>query len=432
MTKYLLSQINQIKDGGLNIFFNKIKKLFFLIYCVFVSIVLLPIFLIIILISPYILIRFGIIHTSRIGHFVGNTELFLLESKEETNIKKFKEINFFITDGRVSNYFLLKKFSKRLKILSYFTGYPAIIFFKLLSKFSIFFCKFLIPQTKQGDRDVNCLMEKFKSNFILSNEEIEDGFKQLQRFGLQKNSRFIYLIVRDDAYLNHNFKKDWSYHSYRDCNIHNYYKLAEELAKNQIYTIRMGKKVKEKFIDKNNNYLIDYANSRYKSDFLDIFLAKNCFFAISTGCGLDSVPDILFRKPILFLDVAPIGYMRTYSSRYLLTFKKYYYSDSRIVLKLSEIFKNNLGYLVHTNDFRINNINLQESSPEELSQYAQEMILRVEKKWTDTNEDINNQKIFWNIYDKQNMQNEFKAIMHKKIYSTISSNFLRLNKDILC
>lgn len=431
MINFILSQINQIKVGGFFVLLNKIKIFLFLFYCVLASVVLLPIFLGIILISPYILVRFGFIYTSRIGHFVGNTELYLLESKEEINIKKIRHIDFFVADGHISNNFLFGKYLKRIKILPYLIGYPSLIFFRFCNKFSRFFFKFLIPSTKQGDRDVNCLMEKFNSNFFFSNQEIDDGFNQLQSIGLQKNSRFVYLIVRDDAYLNENFKKDWSYHSYRDCSIHNYYKLAEELARNKIYTIRMGKKVKEKFLDKNNNYLIDYANSEYKSDFLDIFLASKCFFAISTGCGLDSVPDVLFRKPILFSDVAPIGYLRTYSSRYLLTFKKYYSSNDGKALKLKEIFNNNLGYLVHANDYKINNIYLQESSPEELAEYAKEMLLRVEKKWIDNNEDVINQKLFWNTFDKNSINNEFNSIMHKKIHSIVSSNFLKANKNII-
>jgi putative glycosyltransferase (TIGR04372 family) len=431
MKNFFSSQIEQISVAGFFVLFTKIKNILILLYYIFFLLIFFPIYIITILISPYILIRFGFIYTSRIGHFVGNTELYLLESKEEINIKKIRHIDFFVTDGHISNNFLFEKYLKRIKILPYLIGYPSLIFFRFCNKFSTFFFKFLIPSTKQGDRDVNFLMEKFNSNFFFSNQEIDDGFNQLQRIGLQKNSRFVYLIVRDEAYLNENFKKDWSYHSYRDCSIHNYYKLAEELARNKIYTIRMGKKVKERFLDKNNNYLIDYANSEYKSDFLDIFLASKCFFAISTGCGLDSVPDVLFRKPILFSDVAPIGYLRTYSSRYLLTFKKYYSSNNGKALKLKEIFNNNLGYLVHANDYKINNIYLQESSPEELAEYAKEMLLRVEKKWIDNNEDVINQKLFWNTFDKNSINNEFNSIMHKKIHSIVSSNFLKTNKNII-
>jgi hypothetical protein len=59
------------------------------------------------------------------------------------------------------------------------------------------------------------------------------------------------------------------------------------------------------------------------------------------------------------------------------------------------------------------------------------MLLRVEKKWIDNNEDVINQKLFWNTFDKNSINNEFNSIMHKKIHSIVSSNFLKANKNII-
>ena len=69
---------------------------------------------------------------------------------------------------------------------------------------------------------------------------------------------------------------------------------ADSLAKKGYYVFRMGKNVKGKF-KTTSEKVIDYANSKYRSDFLDIFLGANCEFCISTGLGFDEVPEI-FRN----------------------------------------------------------------------------------------------------------------------------------------
>ena len=52
--------------------------------------------------------------------------------------------------------------------------------------------------------------------------------------------------------------------------------------------------------------VIDYANSQYRSDFMDIYLTSKCEFFISSGGGLDGVA-VIFDKPILYINYVPIG-----------------------------------------------------------------------------------------------------------------------------
>ena len=58
----------------------------------------------------------------------------------------------------------------------------------------------------------------------------------------------------------------------------------------------MGKAVNKK-IENANPKIIDYANSKFRSDFLDIFLGYRCSFCIRTA-GFGGVPEI-FRKPLV-------------------------------------------------------------------------------------------------------------------------------------
>ena len=423
---FLLSQIKQIREGDFNLLLNKFFILFDLIYSFFISIILLPFIFIIIIISKKFLIRFGEIHTSRIGHFATNIELYLLEKIEKINTPDTKCLDFFVPERIVCNQYVFKIWKKKINYIPKFLGRPIIFFF---SRFN-FGKKFLIQNTLQGDRDIKGLLEKYDTNFIIPKKDLDNGFKELEKFGLNKDSKFICLIERDNAYLNKLQSKDWSYHNYRDCNIQQYYELAKVFAEEKIYVIRMGREVNEKFEDLTNPYIIDYANSKYKSDFLDIFFSSQCIFSISTGCGLDAVPAVLFRKKMLFVDISPIGLIRSYSSRHTITLKNYYNLTDKRKLTLDEIFERCIGYISSTNEFSKNNVFLKESSPSELAMAAREMLTKIKGKIVVTEEDKLNQKLFWNKF-KDTKNNEFKSLMHEKILCQISSSYLRNNLDIL-
>ena len=54
-----------------------------------------------------------------------------------------------------------------------------------------------------------------------------------------------------------------------------------------------------------NPKIIDYANSEFRSEFMDIYLGAKCSFCISTGYGPDMLPYI-FNKPIGLMAL-PLG-----------------------------------------------------------------------------------------------------------------------------
>ena len=78
-----------------------------------------------------------------------------------------------------------------------------------------------------------------------------------------------------------------------------FYLAAENLTKRGYYVLRMGRETKLKFKSLNNK-IIDYANSDWKSDLMDIFLGMKCSFCLTTATGMD-VFAWMFRKPIVEL-----------------------------------------------------------------------------------------------------------------------------------
>ena len=55
------------------------------------------------------------------------------------------------------------------------------------------------------------------------------------------NDKIITLIIRDEAYLNHKFSKDWSYHDYRDGEVDDYLEACKKLTDLFIMFLEWGK-----------------------------------------------------------------------------------------------------------------------------------------------------------------------------------------------
>ena len=210
----------------------KLKKLFFLFNILILSLVYLPIYIFIRLISFKILIRFGEIPASRIGHFAIEVEMYLCKKYSDKAINKKK---IFVCDifclgwdsNFISNHTLLKLFKKKILIISKYLIYPFII----ISRTPVGSVNHLIKLSSNGDRDIFNLLKKNERNLYFSEKELTEGRNFLKEVCKgEENPKFVVLIVRDKAYLNSIYKhKDWSYHDYRDCNIENYIESCEAL-----------------------------------------------------------------------------------------------------------------------------------------------------------------------------------------------------------
>ena len=105
------------------------------------------------LIRPWVLVRLGALVNTRIGHFAGNTEMYLCEQEAGINVPKQPFIDFWYFGGENSNKQLAKMWKRKLRI------WPRWFFSR------IYMANRLIPGSEvhcignntQGDRDVNNL-----------------------------------------------------------------------------------------------------------------------------------------------------------------------------------------------------------------------------------------------------------------------------------
>jgi putative glycosyltransferase (TIGR04372 family) len=395
--RLFLKNLAEVKKGGIKVFKRKLFRLLKIIKKVPLLTFAIPIVLFCRLFNYFITIRFGILRIDRIGHLGTEPELYLCEKNANINTPKNFHIDIFcMGDKPICNHYLLKKWRKKFFIWPKWLVELILTLFKLIPGSLIH----LIPNNTNYDRDVNNLLDKYPSHLSLTEKEEKKGQNLLKEMGIPLKSKFVCLIVRDSAYLNNHLPNgDFNYHNYRDCDINNYLNAAEYLVEQGFYVLRMGRVVNKPFIS-NKIEIIDYANSKWASDFMDIYLGARCTFCISTGAGWDAVPSFLFRKPTIFTNLVPFGALSTYSDKFLSTTKRHFSKGLNRELSMSEIFENGLGFSFYSNDYALKGVDLIENSPQEILDVVMEMIeyLKGDIFYNEQEEYIT--KRFWEKYSK--------------------------------
>ena len=416
----------EIRKGGLKIFFRKFKTLVTLIFSLPIYFLALFILIIIYLSQSFYLIRFGKLDSTRLGHFAANTELYFCEKEAGINTPKQKYLDLFFLQ-EISNNHLAKMWKRKLIILPCFILKPIFFINKFASNFLTFAEKHTIS-TSMFDRDIFNLIDKQKPHLSFTNDEIDKGENFLKKFGLSRTSKFVCLIVRDNAYLEQTQPEhNWDYHTHRNFDVNKFIDAAEALALKGYHVFRMGAKVEKKFESKNNK-IVDYANSKERSDFLDIFLGANCNFCITTSCGFDAIPFI-FRVPIAYITVN-IKHFFTFSRRFLIMPKHYYSKKLNRKLNFKELIDKKIGNFETKKEYDDKNIAIIENTSTEIKEFALEMLNRNENKWKNTEEDKKIQIKFWDIYRFFLKENNIEHL-HGKIYANISNSFLKKNPEWL-
>jgi len=385
-------------------------------------------FLLLIIIRPIIQIRVGFLRSDRLGHFAANTELYLCERDFYPN--KSRSFDIFYFARKPCNDYLAKMWRRRLIILPWFFMRPLDLIIRTFS--------FLSPlhafEARGGDRDIDNLYEKTGPHLQFEPMEIDLGEACLRRMGIPSGAKFICLTVRDSAYLNKIYQDgkggsaDSTYHDYRDSSIDKYIQAAENLAKHGFYVVRMGVVVNSP-MNTTNPKIIDYAKNGMRSEFMDIYLGAKCEFCISVGTGFDAIPAI-FRRPILQVNNAPIGYAYTWGRNSFFISKHHIDIETGKRLSLRDIFARGAAFCLDSKEFLRKGITLRENSSEEINHAVIEMIKHLNGTLKLQSKDDLLQHQFWKIYH-EGLRSSNQATLHGDIHSRYSLSFLRNNQSWL-
>lgn len=144
---------------------------------------------------------------------------------------------------------------------------------------------------------------KFPATLSLTDEEERRGREELSRMGVSPADWFVCFHARDPAYLAAH--GDFSYHDFRDSSIAHMIPAMGAVTARGGFAIRMGAAVAEPLGKLDDDRIIDYA-TRFRTDFMDVFLSARCRFFIGNTSGLFHVPKA-FGRPYAMVNV--IGYV---------------------------------------------------------------------------------------------------------------------------
>lgn len=412
--------LKQIQEEGISAILRMAKKALRNMPKLPFVLMAIPIVLALRLLKPLVWIRFGCICGSRFGHFVFDVEYYLCERK--LGIQPQRAVDFFFYRwGKPANTFFARMCERQMQVRSW-------------AEF-LFFANHWLPgahehevlpaMTRFSSRDLKGLFQQTEPQLYFTGEENLQGQAFLKNIGCKKDDKFVCLIVRDAAYLSQYYvgDVDLSYHNYRDTDIDTYEEAALALAEKGYWVFRMGKAVYKPF-KTSHPRILDYANTTYRSDFLDIWLMANCFFCISTGTGLDEVPRA-FRRPAVYVNYLPALYFVTYD-HCIFAPKHLAWQDTNRRLTLTE-------HLVHpyyyAEKYEQKKILVQDLNPGEIRQAVLEMESKLTGTWQETDEGMQQQARFWEIFKGNSKFHTYNGRIHPK--AQVSSTFLKANTQWL-
>jgi putative glycosyltransferase (TIGR04372 family) len=334
------------------------------------------------LISKFVPVNIHRIYNSRIGHFAQNTEISATRAKEKEGRLGRQVINFYCFESPESaNTFLESLWKRTIICLTGNFGWAVLDIARRVNKQDFYFGMEAI------DRDG--FLDRHPPTLKFNDDEVKLGEAFLNSVGLNKNSKFVCLHVRDDNFLTRakvsdSKTRDWSYHNFRNSDIKTYSAAAEALAEMGYTVFRMGAIVKEPLISTHPR-VVDYATNGMRTEFLDIFLGAHCTFAISVGSGWDSVP-IIFRRPLMYVNHLPVFHLSDWTLPVVNYPKILRDNRTGSILYSKNLIDREIAHLATSQAYKDAGVEIRDLSSEELVEAVTEMAQRVEGTFVETPE----------------------------------------------
>jgi len=311
------------------------------------------------LIKPFVRFQLCVVGFHRYGHLALEPEIFLAEQEitKAANTSPRRVISIWSIGpvAKQSNTFLAKKWKEELLVLpSWFVG--------SLQRTGVFFPFLKLDEPKLSITGSMNGLDKTDSHMSLSADEIEEGRRRLVEIGINPDKPYVCLIVRDSGHYKSKGDTESAGYELLNFDINNFAGVAEELIENGFQVIRMGSGTENPFTSKPAG-VVDYAVSKSRSEFLDIYLAATCSFAVSTQTGPDAV-CMLFRRPVLYVDVTRYG--QFFFGSNIATWSPVRLFKNGELLNLSDVVNSDVAWIKDPNGFLENGITQQKSSKEEL------------------------------------------------------------------
>ena len=311
------------------------------------------------LIQPFVKFQLCIVGFHRYGHLALEPEVFLAEQEVSRANKKFTRpvVNLWSLGptAKQSNKYLARKWSERLTVVPSWMVSALHDAGEFLPALKLVEPRLSITGSENG-------LDKTEPHLSFSNEETADGQRGLLEIGIDPRRPYVCLIVRDGGHYRSKGDIESSGYELINFNINDFASAAEALIAHGYQVVRMGSGSEQPFTNAPTG-VIDYASSNRRSEFLDVYLAATCAFAISTQTGPDAV-CMLFRRPVLYVDVT--RYCQFFFGSKIATWTPVRLLKNGKILNLSDVVNSEIAWFKDPNLFAVNGVSQQKSSEEEL------------------------------------------------------------------
>ena len=205
-------------------------------------------------------------------------------------------------------------------------------------------------------------LDRTDAQLELTDNEIAEGMSQLRAIGIDPNKPYACLVVRDGGYYASLGEKESDGYSFLNFDISTFEQAALSLVQRGYQVVRMGAGSAATF-GAGHSTVIDYANSNLRSEFLDIYIAATCSFAISTQTGPDAV-CLAFRRPVCYIDVTRFSQFFFGTKLAWWNPAELWQGDSRLTLR--DILRGPIFWIKDPNDFIRQGIRQVRSSAERI------------------------------------------------------------------
>ena len=319
------------------------------------------------LVQPIVRFQLCVVGFHRYGHLALEPEIFLAEQEimKAVDASHGRVISIWSLGpvAKQSNRFLAKKWKDELLVLpSWFVG--------SLQRVGLVFPFLKLEEPKHSITGSLNGLDKTDSHVSLSAEEMEEGTKRLIEIGINPDEPYVCLIVRDGGHYKSKGDIESAGYELLNFDINDFAGVAEVLIESGYQVIRMGSGSERPF-DSKPDGVVDYALSNNRSEFLDVYLAATCEFAVSTQTGPDAV-CMLFRRPVLYVDVT--RYCQFFFGSKLATWSPVRLQKNGSTLNLSEVVNSEIAWFKDPNLFSKNGISQQKTSSSELRELVRSYI----------------------------------------------------------
>ena len=190
-------------------------------------------------------------------------------------------------------------------------------------------------------------LDETETHLQLTEAEHRRGHTEMRKLDIDPDKPYVCLVVRDGGHYASLGEKESDGYSFLNFEIASFEQAALWLVEHGYQVVRMGAG-SETPLSTSHPQLIDYANSQHRSEFLDIYIAATCSFAVSTQTGPDAV-CLAFRRPVCYIDVSRFSQFFFGTKLAWWNPAELWQGDSRLTLR--DILRGPIFWIKDPNDF---------------------------------------------------------------------------------